>query len=79
MGRPRWSGKGVFVVDAQVAEHRGPQVVGREGPVLRVLALGVGRADDLAGPHAAAGDEHAHRLRPVVAAGLHDAGLRAVE
>ena len=35
----------------------------------------VGCADDLAGLHAATGNQNGHGLRPMITTGLHDAGL----
>ena len=60
----------VVVVDAQVRNIVAQRSLGVSGRSLGCSPLGVGRADDLARAHAAAGDEHRHRLRPVVAAGL---------
>src|SRR5579871_3592527 len=52
-----------FVVDTQMPEHRRPEVVGREGPLLRMFTTGVGRSDHLSGAQAAAGHQNGHRLR----------------
>src|SRR5688572_439225 len=56
-------------VEAEVVIERGPDFLEADGPADRVLAQAVGRADDLTGPHAAAGEQGARDLRPVVAAG----------
>ena len=44
---------GGILIDTQMAIHGRPQVSGRERTVLRVLASGIGRADNLAVPHTA--------------------------
>ena len=67
----------MFAVDAEVAVDCGPQVVGGERAVLGAFAFGIGGANDLPGPHAAAADQHRHRAGPVIAAGLHRLGLGA--
>ena len=56
-------------VDAQLVIDRGQHVGGRQGAIGRLLAALGGRAHDDAQFEAAPGHEHAHRLRPVVAAG----------
>ena len=57
-------------VDAQVVVERGEHLAERHRPVDRFAAQAVGRADHLPGPHAAAGQQRAVHLRPVVAARL---------
>ena len=56
-------------VDAEVAIERGDHVLEVDRAIGGAFAQPVGRADDLAGLHAAAGQECAADLRPVVAAG----------
>ena len=64
----------VLNVDAELVIKRGEDILVVHGPILRFLAQAVGRADDLAHAHAAAGQEGARRLGPVVSArGLVDA------
>ena len=63
------------LVDSEMLENRSPKAVGAHGAFHGVFALLVGGANDLPGAHAATGDEHAHRLGPVVAAGLIHLGL----
>src|SRR4051794_38968273 len=50
-----------------------------DGPRRRELAQAVGAADDLAGPHAATGQQGTAHLRPVVAAGAVVDARRAAE
>ena len=49
--------------------HRGQHAAGRRRLAGRILGRGVGRADHLAHLQSAAGVDHRHRARPVVAAG----------
>src|SRR3954454_17191514 len=56
------------VVDAEVPVGGRQQVLGGERPLLGILALAVGGADDLAGAQAAAGQQRRHGVGPVVAA-----------
>ena len=56
--------------DADGVVDGGGQVGGRHRAVVRVLAAGVAGADDAAAAHAAAGDQGAVAMLPVVAAGL---------
>ena len=60
---------GVLDVDAELVIEGGEDVLIVHGPILRFFAQAVGRTDDLAHAHAAAGQEGARRLGPVVAAG----------
>ena len=68
-GRP-YRDELVVGVDAEVAVDGGQQIVGVERAVAGASADLVRRADDLAGADAAAGNQDAHRARPVVAANL---------
>ena len=56
-------------VEAEVVIESGPNFLEGDRAVHGVFAEAIGRADHLAGPHAAAGDESAGNLGPVVAAG----------
>src|SRR5436853_540024 len=60
--------RGLLVIDAQMAEHRCPEIVGRQAALARIFATGIGRADDLPRADTAAGDQHRHGARPVIAA-----------
>ena len=60
---------GVLDVDAELVIERGEDILIMHGPILRFLAQAVGRTDDLAHAHAAAGQEGARRPGPVVSAG----------
>ena len=67
-GRPARFRK-VVSGEAELVVERHEQVLGPDGSVLGDLAPGVRRADDPAAGEAAAGDQDAHHLAPVVAAG----------
>ena len=69
----------VFDVDAEVVVERGEDFAEGDGAVDGVFAQAVRRADHLAGPHAAAGQQGAADLRPVVAAGVFVDLRRAAE
>src|SRR5947209_2479579 len=71
--------EGLVRVDAQPAVHGREQVGGAQWPADGVLGPGVGRADDLPGAQAAAGEQHRERVAPVVAAGDRDARLAGVD
>ena len=70
---------GVLDVDAELVIEGGEDVLIVHGPILRFLAQAVGRTDDLAHAHAAAGQECARRLGPVVSAGGFVDAWRAAE
>src|SRR5262245_23566507 len=57
-------------VDAQVVIKRGEYLLEMDGPLARLLAQAVGCADHPAGFHAAAGEQRAAHVRPVVAASI---------
>ena len=57
-------------VDAQVVVERGEDFLEVDRAVLGLGAQAIGRADDLAGAHAAAGQQGAGDVGPVVAAGV---------
>src|SRR5947208_160901 len=77
-------------VDAKVLEDRRGEVLRTHGTVFDIVAARVGAADDLAVLQAAAGEDHAHAIEPVIAAGVlrhdrtatelaHDQDQRVVE
>jgi hypothetical protein len=74
---PEMIGDGFGPVDSEMAIDGGPEIFGLERAFDGIFTFGIGCADDLAGAHPAAGDEHGHGSGPVVAAGLGDAGLSA--
>ena len=64
-------GEGDLVrIKADTVVERGEDFAEVEGAVIGLAAEAVRGADDLAGPHAAAGQHGAGNLRPVVAAGV---------
>ena len=70
--------EGGFGVDAHYFVDGREHIVGFERARDGMLSLGVGGADDLAGLQAAAGEDDAHGLAPVIAAGDGDAGLASI-
>src|SRR5436190_4655630 len=53
-------------VETEVVVEGGPDFLEGDGAIDGVLAEAIGRPDDLAGPHASAGQQGAGNLRPVV-------------
>jgi hypothetical protein len=56
-------------VDAKAVVHRGDKVIGRDRIGVGIGANLIGRAECVSAAEAAAGDDSAESLRPVVAAG----------
>src|SRR5262249_55912377 len=71
--------EGELGVDAHELVDGGQDVVGLDGPLHRVFALGIGGADHLAALEATAGHEHGHGITPVIAPWNWNAGLALVE
>src|SRR5213594_2367142 len=60
--------QGLRRVDAHFGVKRGGEIFGPIDTVGSAIAFGIGRADDLAARHAAAGHQDGHGMGPVVAA-----------
>ena len=60
---------GILDIDAELVIEGGEDVLIMHRPISRFFAQAVGRADDLSHTHAAAGQEGARRLGPMVSAG----------
>src|SRR5580704_10301077 len=61
--------RGRVRIDPQIAVDGGDDLLDMNRAAGRIFAQAIGRADRLAGPHSAAGQQRATDARPVIAAG----------